>query len=90
MSCPPGGETIEMARSRVRKVLNNGVTKHDAGLVALVVPEPMASVVKEMLGSDENRRPVQAECDRGQWELVEGEPDQVVAKPIFAIPILPS
>jgi phosphoserine phosphatase len=78
--CPPGGETIEMARSRVRKVLNKWVHKHDAGLVALVVPEPMASVVKEMLGSDEIGDLWQAECDRGQWELVEGEPDQVVAE----------
>ncbi len=46
----------------------------------MVVPEPMASVVKEMLGSDEIGDLWQAECDRGQWELVEGEPDQVVAE----------
>ena len=75
--CPPGGETIDEAKSRIRKTLNKWVKKHDAGLVAIVVPEPLASVVKEMLGSDEIGDLWQAECDQGQWELIEGDLEQV-------------
>ncbi len=77
--CPPGGETIEEAKARVRKTLNKWVKKHDAGLVAIVVPEPLASVVKEMLGSDEIGDLWQAECDQGQWELIEGDAEGIVA-----------
>lgn len=75
--CPPGGETIEEAKARVQKVLNKWVRKHDAGMVAIVVPEPLASVVKEMLGSDEIGDLWQSECDNGRWEVVEGEPEDL-------------
>lgn len=68
---PPGGETLEEVRQRIRKTLNRWTRKHEAGIVALVVPEPLASVVKEMLGSDELGDLWQVECDHGQWEVVE-------------------
>ncbi|MFM8173995.1 MAG: histidine phosphatase family protein [Pirellulaceae bacterium] len=72
--CPPGGETVEQAKQRVRKTLNRWIHKHDASIVAIVVPEPLASIIKEMLGCDEIGDLWQAECDRGQWEIVQGDP----------------
>ncbi|MFO0922240.1 MAG: histidine phosphatase family protein [Pirellulales bacterium] len=74
--CPPGGETIEDAKTRVKKTLDKWAKKHDAGLVALVIPEPLASVVKELLGSDEIGDLWQSECDQAQWELIESDIEQ--------------
>lgn len=69
--CPPGGETLEDVRRRLKKQFDRWNRKHEVGLLALVVPEPLATVIKDMLGSDEIGDLWQSECDRGQWEVVD-------------------
>lgn len=51
--CPPEGETISAARKRAEDVLYRLLKKHHDGVVALVVPEPMASIVHQLLTRDE-------------------------------------
>lgn len=69
--CPPEGETIDHARDRIAGVLTKVLKKHKNGVIGLVVPEPLASVVREFLGSDELGDLWQATCDHGRWTLIE-------------------
>src|SRR5258708_6777278 len=47
--CPPEGEMLNQARDRVRLVMTRLLKKHKRGVVGLVVPEPLASLVREHL-----------------------------------------
>ncbi len=69
--CPPGGETIQEAQERVLKALRKAVKKSASGVIALVIPDPLASVVQSMLEGEEMRDLWSAETDAGQWELIE-------------------
>jgi probable phosphoglycerate mutase len=51
--CPPEGETVTAARKRAEDVLGRLLKKHHDGAIALVVPEPMASIVRQLLTHDE-------------------------------------
>ena len=51
--CPPEGETIATARSRVAKALLKLQKRHKSGTVGLIVPEPLARVVRHVLRNDE-------------------------------------
>jgi len=68
--CPPEGETIEHARSRVEAVLAKLLKKHKDGVFGLVVPEPLASVVREYLGDGELGDLWEATCEHGRWTLI--------------------
>lgn len=47
--CPPEGETLEDARFRMEAVLAKTLKRHQGGTIGLVVPEPMASLVRRFL-----------------------------------------
>jgi broad specificity phosphatase PhoE len=47
--CPPEGETIEDAEARLRPVLRALVRRHRQETIGLVVPEPCATVVANLL-----------------------------------------
>lgn len=68
--CPPEGETIDSARRRVEGALAKVLKKHKGGVVGLVVPEPLASVVREYLGQGELGDLWQANCEHGRWGLI--------------------
>ncbi|MBN1854525.1 MAG: histidine phosphatase family protein [Pirellulales bacterium] len=51
--CPPQGETIAKARTRIAKALLKLQKRHKSGTVGLVVPEPLARVVRHVLRKDE-------------------------------------
>lgn len=69
--CPPGGETIQAAQERVLKALRKLVKRSASGVIALVIPDPLASVVQSMLEGEEMRDLWSAETDAAQWELIE-------------------
>jgi probable phosphoglycerate mutase len=76
--CPPGGETLESARKRVRDVLARLLKKHKSGVVALVVAEPLASLVRSYLEDTTDVGDLwKAECDCGGWELIEIQQEKV-------------
>jgi broad specificity phosphatase PhoE len=70
--CPPEGEMVVDAKQRFRKGIQKTLGKHKTGVFALVVPEPMASVVCSVLKDDVLGNLWQAECSEGgQWELID-------------------
>jgi probable phosphoglycerate mutase len=69
--CPPEGESVASARQRAQTVLSKLVKKHKNGTVALVVPEPLASVVRGLLQTDAMQDVWKAEQDCGTWTLIE-------------------
>jgi probable phosphoglycerate mutase len=73
--CPPQGEPIAVGRERVRRALGKLLKKHRTGLVCLVVPEPLASVVDSELRHSELSDLWEHECDNGSWRLYEVSPD---------------
>lgn len=73
MVCPPGGEPLEAAEQRARKGLAKLLRKHRDGLIGIVVPEPLASVVRHILTDRALGDLWKAECDTGRWELLDLE-----------------
>lgn len=70
--CPPDGETIEDARRRIGRVIDKICRKHKRGTIAMVVPEPAASVLRQQLSQTDSMGDLwQAECRCGQWESIE-------------------
>lgn len=75
--CPPQGEMLESAQKRVRNVLLRLLKKHKDGVVALVVAEPLASLVRSYLEDRGLGDFWKAECDCGAWELIDITPEKV-------------
>ncbi len=69
--CPPGGETIQDAKDRVLKAVKKVMKRSASGVIALVIPDPLASVVQSMLEGEEMRDLWKAETDAAKWELIE-------------------
>jgi broad specificity phosphatase PhoE len=72
--CPPQGEPVGEALERVRRVLVKVLKKHRAGTIALVVPEPLASLVRSTLEQCHVGDLWKAECECGIWQMIEMEP----------------
>jgi broad specificity phosphatase PhoE len=76
--CPPQGETIGAAKDRIQAVLAKLTKKHKSeGLVAAVVPEPLASVMCHVLRHDELGDFWQAVGGAARWESIEVTPETV-------------
>lgn len=69
--CPPGGETIQQAKDRVVKAIKKVTKRSGGGTIALVIPDPLASIVHSILEGDEMRDLWKSETDAAQWELIE-------------------
>lgn len=71
---PPGGETLDEALARIRNSIAKLVRKHKNELIALVVPDPLASLVRHLLTGGEIDDLWKAETDGGSWETIQVEP----------------
>lgn len=69
--CPPGGETLEDAQKRVKKAIRKIRKRHKSGTIAVVIPEPLASVVRSHLENAEIGDLWKAECRCGGWETID-------------------
>ena len=70
--CPPQGETLCDAKERVQAALAKLLKKHKAdGLLAIVVPEPLASVVRNVLRHDEWGDLWHCAEAAAKWQLIE-------------------
>jgi broad specificity phosphatase PhoE len=68
--CPPSGEMLDSALQRVESTLDKLVRRHRSGTIAMVIPEPMASVVRcHLLGCDFGDIWT-SQLDAGTWELL--------------------
>ncbi len=69
--CPPEGEMLGTARRRVQSALEKILRRHREGVVALVAPEPLASLVRSELDRSDLGDLWRAETRCGSWELIE-------------------
>lgn len=74
--CPPDGETIDDARRRMEGALAKVLKRHREGTIGLVIPEPMASLVRQfLLGNDSQLGDLwAATADRPMYESFKLEP----------------
>ncbi|MEQ8849230.1 histidine phosphatase family protein [Botrimarina sp.] len=75
--CPPGGETIQTARLRVNEALKKLQKKHKEGVIALVAPEPLASVIAAELRQGVVSGLWKASERCGAWEAIPADPAPV-------------
>jgi broad specificity phosphatase PhoE len=75
--CPPQGEPVGAAIERVRDILLRLVRKHKTGTLALVVPEPLASVVRSTLSKSQLGDLWKSECECGGWELIDVQAEKM-------------
>lgn len=75
--CPPQGESVGAALERVRAIVARLIRKHPQGTIALVLPEPVASLVRSVLQRDVLGDLWKAECESGGWQIVEIRPEAV-------------
>jgi probable phosphoglycerate mutase len=68
--CPPQGETLEAADDRVRSAMAKILKRHKEGVVGLVVPEPLASLVRRYFTQKELGDLWQATQEHGGWEIL--------------------
>jgi len=76
--CPPEGEMIDSARHRCEAALAKVLKKHKHGVIALVAPEPLASVIRGCLMGTHLGDLWKAEGDCGSWELIDIEPERLI------------
>lgn len=72
--CPPKGETLDQARERVMASLTWILKRHRSGIVGLVLPEPLASVARNVVDHREIGDLWRSADDHGSWETVVVEP----------------
>ena len=76
--CPPEGEMLSQAAERVEQALTRLLKRHKEGVIGLVVPEPLASVVRCFLGCGELGDLWKAPGEHGHWEVLSVEPETLV------------
>jgi len=75
--CPPEGEMLEQAEQRIAAVMSKLLRKHKEGVIGLVVPEPLASLVRQHLKKDELGDLWKALAGHGRWEILDLQPAAV-------------
>jgi broad specificity phosphatase PhoE len=76
--CPPNGEMLGQAEARAGAVLGRLLKRHKQGTIAMVVPEPMASVVRHCAGHTQLGDLWRACSEHGRWESMDVEPASLV------------
>mgnify|MGYP001095048924 CR=1 FL=1 len=69
--CPPEGESVNAAKTRVIKTLKKCLKKGRDELIALVIPEPLASIVEALLRDSELTSLWKNETDTARWSMIE-------------------
>lgn len=83
--CPPQGEALLAAKARVAGVLRKMIKKHKLeGVIAIVTPEPLATVVRHVLCQDQLSELWKSGLGCGKWEAI--EVDSTIAGPVGQAP----
>jgi probable phosphoglycerate mutase len=72
--CPPEGEMLAEAQTRVETALHKVLRKYKQGTIALVMPEPLASVVRGGLSHGAIGDLWKGSSVCGKWEVISLEP----------------
>lgn len=71
--CAPGGESVAEAEARVDKMLAKLCKKHANETIAVVIPEPLASLVAHKLKATDIQDVWKSEQDDGSWEMIDSD-----------------
>jgi probable phosphoglycerate mutase len=74
--CPPEGETFSDAADRVRRVLAPVLKRNRDKVIGLVVPRPLAGVVRCVILQHDLARVWDESASNGRWELIEVPSEQ--------------
>lgn len=78
--CPPEGESLQEVRERLQKCISKIAKKQKTGTVAIVVAEPVTSLMRNVLREDELGNLWQADFEQDPaWELIE-MPEEVASR----------
>jgi broad specificity phosphatase PhoE len=73
--CPPDGEMLCQADERVRAAVAKLLKRHKDGTIALVVPEPLLSLVRRFVTHGELGDLWKATNGHPRWEVLQVEPE---------------
>ncbi len=77
--CPPDGETVQAAYDRVKVMIEKLKKRHNGGRIGLLVPAPMASIVRCALVGGSLGDLWKSELDFGTFECLQVEPKPAMA-----------
>lgn len=72
--CPPEGEMLSEAEERVRVAMTKLLRRRKEGVIAVVVSEPLASLVRRYIKHDDLGDLWKALGSHGRWEVLDVEP----------------
>ncbi|MCA9132678.1 MAG: histidine phosphatase family protein [Planctomycetales bacterium] len=78
--CPPQGETVQAALDRIKVMVEKLKKRHNGGRIGLIVPQPMASIVRFALVGGTIGDLWQSELDFGTFETIPVEPSVAVSR----------
>ena len=73
--CPPEGEMLSHAAERVHCAVNKLLKKHKEGKIAIVLPEPLASIASNYLAGTGIGEMWKSAITGGRWEVLAVEPE---------------
>jgi broad specificity phosphatase PhoE len=78
--CPPQGETLSSAKQRISATITKLLKKHKSdGIFAIVAPEPLASVIRNVVRHDAWGDLWQSATDMPHWQVID-VPEAAAAK----------
>jgi broad specificity phosphatase PhoE len=77
--CPPEGEMLSDADDRVRAAVVKLLKRHKEGVIGIVVPEPLRSLVRRFLSHEELGDLWKAPNGHGPFEVLEVDSEEVLA-----------
>jgi broad specificity phosphatase PhoE len=72
--CPPSGEMLDQATDRIRNAMGKVLKRHKDGVIGLVVPEPLATLVRCLFNHTELGNLWKAGSDHDRWEVLDIPP----------------
>jgi phosphoserine phosphatase len=73
--CPPQGEMLSQADERVHAIMVRLLKRHKDGVIGLVVPEPLLSLVRRFMTHGELGDLWKATNGHPRWEVLQLEPE---------------
>ena len=68
--CPPDGETLSAAKDRVARFLTRIKKKHASGVIAVVAPQPLLSVIHSFFDPAAVPEPWTTVSESGKWDAL--------------------
>jgi probable phosphoglycerate mutase len=76
--CPPEGEMLSHAEERIHNAMTKLLKRHRDGVVGLVIPEPLATLVRSHLKHEDVGDLWKAAREHQRWEVLELVPENAL------------